>query len=335
MDPKENFLRAIRYDSPAYVPYPGEDFQVGVQFEGKYYRINRSIVTSPSRVVVKDTITNTTAEPIGIIVANQGTLPGGDIERSYMAGLSSIFSTPEREIMYNPTLLVQKKGFGVGMVALDDVFIVQSLGAVDKLTIAGTDAYDWEFSDEYDFQAPGICLQDPVYNKIRALNNRAIFDQASWIPEGRARGGNPMPPWGGYLTQNYAYLMNALQRAGTYNYDSPVLGRNPDGSAIYGYNTGHLFVLYGRVSDTAGDFFKVDDGSGYKVDCYCPNASTKPIVNGQYVRMVGTLYGQNPYEWYFNMFHVVQWDPDPNNYVYSAMFPWRFDTYTWNVDVLQ
>lgn len=209
-----------------------------------------------------------------------------------------------------------------------------ALGAVDKFTIAGTDAHASPFCDEYDFQSPGLLIADPFYNKARAINNRAVFDQPSWVPSGRSRGGTPTPAWGGYLTANYAYLMNATQRAGTYNYDTPVIGRNGDGSAVYGYNQGHLFVLYGWVSDVTGDFFKVDDGSGHPVDCYCPNASTKPIVAGQFVRMLGSLYGQNPYEWYFNMFHVVTWAPDPANYVYSAMFPWRFDTYTWNVHVL-
>ncbi len=36
MDPKENLLRAIHYDSPAYVPYPDEGIQVSVQFEGNF-----------------------------------------------------------------------------------------------------------------------------------------------------------------------------------------------------------------------------------------------------------------------------------------------------------
>lgn len=40
MDPKENLLRAIHYDSPAYVPYPGEECQVTVQFDGNFKREN-------------------------------------------------------------------------------------------------------------------------------------------------------------------------------------------------------------------------------------------------------------------------------------------------------
>ena len=36
MDPKENLLRAVHYDHPAYVPHPGEGIQLGVQFEGNF-----------------------------------------------------------------------------------------------------------------------------------------------------------------------------------------------------------------------------------------------------------------------------------------------------------
>ena len=42
MDPKENFLRAIYYDNPAYVPHSGEDFQVTVAFDGNFRRENWS-----------------------------------------------------------------------------------------------------------------------------------------------------------------------------------------------------------------------------------------------------------------------------------------------------
>ena len=38
MDPKENLLRAIHYDDPAWVPHAGEDFRVTVQFDGNFCR---------------------------------------------------------------------------------------------------------------------------------------------------------------------------------------------------------------------------------------------------------------------------------------------------------
>jgi uroporphyrinogen decarboxylase len=40
MDPKENFMRAIHYDNPAYVPYPEEGFQASVQFDGNFRKEN-------------------------------------------------------------------------------------------------------------------------------------------------------------------------------------------------------------------------------------------------------------------------------------------------------
>lgn len=36
MDPKENYLRALTYDGPDYVPCPDEGFQVGVQLDGNF-----------------------------------------------------------------------------------------------------------------------------------------------------------------------------------------------------------------------------------------------------------------------------------------------------------
>lgn len=38
MDPKENLLRAITYQGPAYVPRSGEDFQASVEFAGNFCR---------------------------------------------------------------------------------------------------------------------------------------------------------------------------------------------------------------------------------------------------------------------------------------------------------
>ena len=40
MDPKENFLRAIYYDDPEYVPYPEEGFQARVQLDGSFQKAN-------------------------------------------------------------------------------------------------------------------------------------------------------------------------------------------------------------------------------------------------------------------------------------------------------
>lgn len=205
-----------------------------------------------------------------------------------------------------------------------------SAGAVDKLTVAydpGTGLVD----DEYDFQSPTDATNASA-NKIRALNNRAIFDQNTYVPNPRTRTALA-PPWGGGTVD--PTKMNALQRAGAYNYEQAVTGRNPDGSPILGDKLGELFALYGLVSDSYanGGKFKVDDGSGNLVSCYCPGADTL-LTDGQYVRIVGSLYGQNPYEQYYNMFHMVEWNADPLLCKYTSLWPWQFCTYGWNITVL-
>lgn len=212
-----------------------------------------------------------------------------------------------------------------------------SAGAVDKVTIGYMDL-DPEIGlveHEFDFQSPDDAT-NPSQNRIRALNNLAVFDQESYVPV-RSRGplkeGDPPPYWGGGVADESK--MNALQRAGAYNYEQAVTGRDIDQSPILGDKTGQLFVLYGEVYDSFenGGKFKVDDGAGRMVNCYCPGADSF-LTDGQYVRMVGNLYGQNPTEWYYNMFHMVEWNADPSLCKYSSMWPWQFMTYEWNITVL-
>jgi hypothetical protein len=84
----------------------------------------------PSRVVVKDTITNKTAEPIGILVRNCLRPPAGAFSDCHVAGYPSLGNVTDRAIKTNPTLFLSRPGRGLGLVALDDVLIVQSLATV-------------------------------------------------------------------------------------------------------------------------------------------------------------------------------------------------------------
>ncbi len=40
MDPKENYQRAMTYDDPAYVPFPGEPFRASVRLDGNFCKAN-------------------------------------------------------------------------------------------------------------------------------------------------------------------------------------------------------------------------------------------------------------------------------------------------------
>jgi hypothetical protein len=98
---------------------------------GKHYALSRRIEVQPSRVVVSDTITNRTAQPLGVLVRNHISAPPGASPRAYVGGYASSGNVTARAIKTNPTVFLSRGGLGLGLVALDDVFIVQSLATVE------------------------------------------------------------------------------------------------------------------------------------------------------------------------------------------------------------
>lgn len=95
------------------------------------YELARSIEVQPSRVIVRDTLTNRTGEALGILVRNRlDWLPGG-LPELYVAGYRSGGPVIARPIKTNPTLFLAGRAMGLGLVAMDDVFIVQSLATAE------------------------------------------------------------------------------------------------------------------------------------------------------------------------------------------------------------
>ena len=92
--------------------------------ECSHYRIERRLSIEPHRVVVRDTICNRTADALGIILHNQVVTEG----RQMAALLGGEQGGGMREIKLNPTVFLSREDFGLGLVALDDIFIVQSRG---------------------------------------------------------------------------------------------------------------------------------------------------------------------------------------------------------------
>ena len=80
-----------------------------VTASGAYYRIERTIERSARRILVKDTITNTTGAALGILLSNHLTL-------SEKHGF-------QETLLPNPSAFLGKKGLGLGLVALDDVYL--------------------------------------------------------------------------------------------------------------------------------------------------------------------------------------------------------------------
>ena len=78
---------------------------------GKYYSIYRKIITEPSRILVKDTITNKTKDVVGILLSNH-------INVKRKKDIKS-------RIMGNPSVFLYGQKLGIGLLALDDVYQVQ------------------------------------------------------------------------------------------------------------------------------------------------------------------------------------------------------------------
>ena len=78
---------------------------------GKYYAIRRQIITEPSRILVKDTITNKTDDVLGIILSNHINVKRKKDVKSRILG--------------NPSVFLCGKKVGIGLLALDDVYQLQ------------------------------------------------------------------------------------------------------------------------------------------------------------------------------------------------------------------
>lgn len=236
-------------------------------------------------------------------------------------------------------------------------------GAADLVTFArDTDPGEGEtiVEDSYDFEASSVNDPAPRGTYKRALNNAAVSDQGIYMPglppyqdpdgynimpNRRLRKGVKSPteplPWGEGTYS--AAKMNAIQRQGGYGDSTQYAGAFPTWTAVAGSRKGNLQVLYGKICADPpivsgadnGQWFYVDDGSGKNVKCYCPGGVyTTDIAEGNYVRMLGSLQGNNPNEWYWNNFHYITWNEDPALRAMSKPWPYEFQTYTWNITVL-
>jgi hypothetical protein len=83
-----------------------------VRAEGGYYTIDRQVERTPTRVLVRDTIRNTSADIVGIVLGNHINTTG--------------MNDPKVTLMRNPTVFVATEGGGgVGLIALDDRYQIR------------------------------------------------------------------------------------------------------------------------------------------------------------------------------------------------------------------
>lgn len=104
------------------VPTPGEagwqvrtqnadDGSFTVQAGGAFYGLERRVSFGPTRIEVRDTLTNKTDAPLGVILSNH-------IDATAVPGASNTF-------LNNPATFLSAANQGIGMVALDDVYLEQ------------------------------------------------------------------------------------------------------------------------------------------------------------------------------------------------------------------
>ncbi len=107
-----------------------------VRAEAGTYRVERRVAREASRVLVDDTFVNKTAAPLGVIVNHRIGTQGHEFKRAYLAGYptdgqNTLGADQTASLKTNPTIFLENNDLGVGLVALDDVFIVQSQGALN------------------------------------------------------------------------------------------------------------------------------------------------------------------------------------------------------------
>lgn len=108
-----------------------DDQTYQVSAASAFYNLERTIRLRPTHVNIQDKLTNKTKEALGIILKNNIGTKGKGISSAYLAGMEMRKTNVGSKINSNPTLFLKKPGLGIGLVALDDVFIVQATADFD------------------------------------------------------------------------------------------------------------------------------------------------------------------------------------------------------------
>ena len=93
-----------------------------VRAQGEYYAVERNIRLHPEHITVCDTITNLTDKDVGIILDNYVAADSKQFPTAYAGGVKGMSSRPA---LHNPTAFMARKDLGLGLVAIDDVYVTQ------------------------------------------------------------------------------------------------------------------------------------------------------------------------------------------------------------------
>jgi hypothetical protein len=184
--------RSVRIDSNLSVPRgkplllsaaadPADEVRIEgprATLETDYYRLERrmEVPSTGGRVVIHDTFRNPTAQPVGIRFAHRLALQPGQAKATWLAG-QAITTAQTRPLKTNPTAFADLGGTGIGLVALDDVLIVQSQGTRDEqgLSLGSSEfalAAHAEYTVEWAVYATSSGDYYDLINLIRADEDR-------------------------------------------------------------------------------------------------------------------------------------------------------------------
>ena len=109
-----------------------------VNAAGAHYTIFREMEVFPTHVYVKDTYTNTTAGDLGLLIYNETPVTPGQVTNSLLSGHERYWrqiqvSYPD----YCPSVFFTDANTGMGIVPVDDVFVVQAVPYVEWEDAAG------------------------------------------------------------------------------------------------------------------------------------------------------------------------------------------------------
>ncbi len=154
-----------------------------------HYRLNREVQTQPGRVLVRDTLTNLTARPVGIIFSHRLAVERAQVKQAYLAGYT-VSPPVTRALKTNPTAFADLGGLGQGLVGLDDVLIVQSQGGcIDNGLTLGSREFALGANASYTVEWAVYVIDSGDYydliNDVRADEGRnGTTVQGTWVTPG-------------------------------------------------------------------------------------------------------------------------------------------------------
>jgi len=122
--------------SPNVVPVAADRFVVTAL--GAHYSISREIEIYPSHVLIKDAFSNTSGSDVGFLVYNETPVTAGLLTQSLLSGHERFGRQVELPFPdYGPSVFFADGNTGMGIVPLDDVFVVQGFPYTEWQNAAG------------------------------------------------------------------------------------------------------------------------------------------------------------------------------------------------------